>query len=266
MSGHYGQWAPRLRGDRSMRATKQMMTLKDDNLQEASVWAHEMANISLDEIMDLLEVYTALQPIIASINYACGVLLKRPQQITLACNDDRWRWFQASFFQVVSGMTRFSGFGWDDTDKMVQVDSEQKEPEAKEMLNRPFPYYEDWQILFGKDRATGEMEGPVDTVHALDREEEEEEEENVDKDDSSPIESKGSKKRGRATDGDSAGPSSMANSFGKFFEATNHNMAYTAKRIGYAQDLFEARKKVYGVLLKLPLDIQTRMKAASMIA
>ena len=40
------------------------------------------------------------------------------------------------------------------------------------MRNMSFPYYEDWLILFGKDRAIGNMaEGPADSMAALNREE-----------------------------------------------------------------------------------------------
>ncbi|CAL5382364.1 unnamed protein product [Camellia sinensis] len=81
-------------------------------------------------------------------------------------------------YNLITDMLRLSGFGWDDTDKMILVDSEQvwqnyvkKEPDAKGMHNVPFPYYEDWLILFGKDRATGALaESPADMVAALEKE------------------------------------------------------------------------------------------------
>ncbi|KAI8021636.1 hypothetical protein LOK49_LG03G03410 [Camellia lanceoleosa] len=74
-------------------------------------------------------------------------------------------------YNLITDMLRLSGFGWDDTDKMILVDSEQKEPDAKGMRNVPFPYYEDWLILFGKDRATGALaESPADMVAALEKE------------------------------------------------------------------------------------------------
>ncbi|KAL6997588.1 hypothetical protein U1Q18_007715 [Sarracenia purpurea var. burkii] len=100
--------------------------------------------------------------------------------------------------------------------------------------------------------------GSDDTIHALDREEE-----NVDKDNDS--QSKGSRKRGRAVSSVSPGLASMADVFGKFFNTTNHSIADILKRIGYAQDHFEVRKKVYEVFLILPLDTHRRMKIASMI-
>ena len=42
----------------------------------------------------------------------------------------------------------------------------------KGMRNKSFPYYEDWLVLFGKDRATGDLaEGPADFVAAIGTEE-----------------------------------------------------------------------------------------------
>ncbi|KAF5937984.1 hypothetical protein HYC85_025490, partial [Camellia sinensis] len=44
-------------------------------------------------------------------------------------------------------------------------------PDAKGMRNRPFSFYEDWLILFGKDRVTGELvEDPADAVTAMEKE------------------------------------------------------------------------------------------------
>ncbi|GAB2293490.1 hypothetical protein Dimus_027691 [Dionaea muscipula] len=40
------------------------------------------------------------------------------------------------------------------------------------MRDKPFPFYEDWLVLFGKDRATGELvEGVVDMVDNMNLEE-----------------------------------------------------------------------------------------------
>ncbi|KAI8006384.1 hypothetical protein LOK49_LG07G00055 [Camellia lanceoleosa] len=66
----------------------------------------------------------------------------------------------------------------DDEQKMVLVDSDdiwlnyvRRVPDAKGMRNRPFPFYEDWLILFGKDRATGELaKDPANAVAAMEKE------------------------------------------------------------------------------------------------
>ena len=46
----------------------------------------------------------------------------------------------------------------------------------------------------------------------------------------------------------------MVDAFCTGMTKTNDAMEHIAKRIGYAQDLSDARKKVYGDLLQLPLD------------
>ncbi|CAL5356826.1 unnamed protein product [Camellia sinensis] len=44
-------------------------------------------------------------------------------------------------------------------------------PDAKEMRNRPFSFYEDWLNLFGKDRAIGELvEDPADAITTMEKE------------------------------------------------------------------------------------------------
>ncbi|KAL7214855.1 hypothetical protein ACSBR1_027101 [Camellia fascicularis] len=78
-------------------------------------------------------------------------------------------------YNTLQDMLKISGFGWDDEQKMVLVDSDdvwqnyvKRVPDAKGMRNRPFPFYEDWLILFGKDKATGELvEDPTDAVAAM---------------------------------------------------------------------------------------------------
>ncbi|KAL7215875.1 hypothetical protein ACSBR1_027925 [Camellia fascicularis] len=67
-------------------------------------------------------------------------------------------------YNTLQYMLKISGFGWDDEQKM-------RVPDAKGIRNRPFPFYEDWLILFGKDRATGELaEDPADAVAAMEKE------------------------------------------------------------------------------------------------
>ncbi|GAB2278443.1 hypothetical protein Dimus_013126 [Dionaea muscipula] len=76
-------------------------------------------------------------------------------------------------------MLKTSGFGWDDEEKMVLVDSEDvwqnyimKEPEVANIRGKPFPYYDDWLVLFGKDRATGELdESATEAVENMNLEE-----------------------------------------------------------------------------------------------
>ena len=149
------------------------------------------------------------------------------------------------------------------------------------MRNMSFPYYEDWLILFGKDRATGNMaEGPADSMAALNREEDTidnmgNDTHNVDFLDASmsasgsPSNQAGSskvgKKRSRNADGVAVGLADMATKFGSFFEKTNLTMEHLATRIGHAKDMSAAKQKINAELLKLPLTSTERLKAATII-
>ncbi|GFZ21494.1 hypothetical protein Acr_29g0006560 [Actinidia rufa] len=72
-----------------------------------------------------------------------------------------------------------NGFAWGEQEKEVKVDSEdtwrnniQIYPKAKILQDITFSFYEDWLVLFGKDRVTGEgAEDPAEAVEVVDREE-----------------------------------------------------------------------------------------------
>ncbi|GMP62699.1 hypothetical protein CsSME_00024695 [Camellia sinensis var. sinensis] len=189
-------------------------------------------------------------------------------------------------YNLLTDMLRLSGFGWDDSEKMILVDSDQvwenyvkRDPDAKGMRNVPFIYYEDWVILFGKDRATGVLaKGPADMVDALEKEDQTTEEcytPIVDLPDCSlsasgtPCNQGGlgttSKKRAREAKGIAKGLVDMAIEFGSFFKKTNTTMEEITHRIGYAQDLSQARKLVNGELAKLRLNTNDRLRAATLI-
>ncbi|KAF7124571.1 hypothetical protein RHSIM_Rhsim12G0154600 [Rhododendron simsii] len=53
-------------------------------------------------------------------------------------------------YNLLQDMIQSSGFGWDDSEKIVLVDSNDRVSDAKGMRNKPFPYYDDWLTLFGK--------------------------------------------------------------------------------------------------------------------
>lgn len=167
------------------------------------------------------------------------------------------------------------------------------------MRNKPFPMYDDWLLIFGKDRANGNLaEGSGESVAAIEREEAVELEYYSpvmdfslgadmagDMDFSVPHNTPQSaaaaaapqsaaapsssnnvgKKRGRASDGITKGLIQMAQAFGTFFEKNNTTMTEISQRMGYSQDLSNARKQVNEALKSLPLSIEERLKAASMI-
>ncbi|KAL7243003.1 hypothetical protein ACSBR1_015418 [Camellia fascicularis] len=174
-------------------------------------------------------------------------------------------------YNTLQDMLKISGFGWDDEQKMVLVHNDHvwlnyariyiiRVPDAKRMRNRRFPFYEDWLILFEKDRATGELaKDPADAVAAM-----ENEDANVttEKGDKSYVEqfsinmgnmdysmstlgnvpnradsTKTGKKRGRHAEGIPTELLEMAKNLRSFIENTNTTMVEITHRIGYSHDL-----------------------------
>ncbi|GAB2292667.1 hypothetical protein Dimus_026904 [Dionaea muscipula] len=77
----------------------------------------------------------------------------------------------------------------------------------------------------------------------------------------SPTTSKGGKKRGRVSDGVAKSISEIATTFGSFFQVTNDRLVDIAKVVNYEQDGREARKNLNDDLMRLPLDLDIRMRA-----
>ncbi|KAF5946571.1 hypothetical protein HYC85_016799 [Camellia sinensis] len=161
-------------------------------------------------------------------------------------------------------------------------------PDAKGMRNRPFPFYEDWLILYGKDKATGELvEDLTDAVAAMEKEDanattKEGEQSPVeqfsmnmgDTDYSMSIASnvpnranstKIGKKGARPTEGIPIELSEMSKNLGSFIENTITTMVEIAHRIGYSHDLSQQRRLVNVELLKLPMSNTQRLMTTSMI-
>ncbi|XVF50897.1 hypothetical protein PTKIN_Ptkin04bG0140200 [Pterospermum kingtungense] len=63
---------------------------------------------------------------------------------------------------IAKMLTVESGFGWNNVEKCTH-------PNAKGMRNKAFPHYDDFAIIFGKDRATGAgAKTATDAVEQLD--------------------------------------------------------------------------------------------------
>ncbi|XP_060675165.1 uncharacterized protein LOC132804547 [Ziziphus jujuba] len=75
-------------------------------------------------------------------------------------------------------MLNKSGFGWNDTLKCVEIDSDdawkayvQSNPSAKSWRDKPFSIYKRLANIFGKDRATGHgAQTPIDLVNDINME------------------------------------------------------------------------------------------------
>ncbi|KAH7841762.1 hypothetical protein Vadar_034012 [Vaccinium darrowii] len=147
-------------------------------------------------------------------------------------------------------MCNTSGFGWNGSKKMVEVDSNsvwedycKRDSNADGLRYKTFPYYEDWCIIFGNDRATGEMaESAADMVEAIDIEGDADEDGDgsttVNKNDKSPQEPLKKKPK-----------------------TSNATLEKLGGRMGYAHDLSAKSGEVNEALAKLPISTVDRVKA-----
>ncbi|XVF49148.1 hypothetical protein PTKIN_Ptkin03bG0245100 [Pterospermum kingtungense] len=82
--------------------------------------------------------------------------------------DSRVKLMKRQYHAICEMLSNASGFGWNDEDKCVTA-SKDSHPSAKGLRNKTFPHFDDFIIIFGKDRATGEgAETTADAVKAFD--------------------------------------------------------------------------------------------------
>ncbi|XP_058217358.1 uncharacterized protein LOC131328428 [Rhododendron vialii] len=95
-------------------------------------------------------------------------LEKELEKVLPGCNlkanphiDSKVRYWKCVWAKIVD-ITNLSGYGWDAVNKRIDVDQvvwdayEKANPKkAQGLYGKSFPYFEDWQTIFGKDRATG---------------------------------------------------------------------------------------------------------------
>ncbi|KAH7832931.1 hypothetical protein Vadar_001403 [Vaccinium darrowii] len=170
----------------------------------------------------------------------------------------------------IKDMCNTSGFGWNDSKRMVEVDSDsvwenycKKGSNANGLRYKSFPYYEDWCIIFGNDRATGEMaESAADMVEAIDIEGDADEDGDgsttVNKNDKSPQDPP--KKKAKVFETLMAGLSNFANKLVSSLESSNATLEKVGARMGYAHDLSAKRGAVNAELAKLPISTVDRVK------
>ncbi|GFY80743.1 hypothetical protein Acr_01g0005520 [Actinidia rufa] len=160
----------------------------------------------------------------------------------------KWKKVYNSLFSLLS----LSGIGWNDTDKMLDIVKEEawddnvKDVDAKSLRNKSWPFYEDWLIIFGKNRANGEFaESATDAVQNMDKED----------------------KVGEFVPLDSSGVGGMecSNSVTHRPTKADSRMKFIGSRMGYANDLSATRKGLNAKLLKLPLCPNDRLSATDLI-
>lgn len=123
----------------------------------------------------------------------------------------------------------------------------QKDPEIIKLRNKSLTWYDDWQKIFGKDRATGEhAEAPGDAVEELDREEAEGAQFSCSTGDSNATERRS--KRSKRQDALLETVEKMHDSLNGLINTTAQQLVLMTQRIGYDQDLAKSRRDVYGII------------------
>ncbi|KAH7839473.1 hypothetical protein Vadar_004600 [Vaccinium darrowii] len=170
-------------------------------------------------------------------------------------------------YYSVKDMRNTSGFGWNDSTKMVEVESDtvwedycKRDTYAKVLRFKSFPYYDDWSLIFGNDRATGDMaESAADVVETLgvDGNEVLEGSTTVNKNDKSPAEPK--KKKAKVSDTLMTGLSDLGDKLIGSLESSASKFYMIGSRMGYQHDLSAKRGAVNEALKNLPLTVEQRI-------
>ncbi|KAL8544655.1 hypothetical protein ACS0TY_005041 [Phlomoides rotata] len=188
--------------------------------------------------------------------------------------------WKKSYGNIVTAQS--SGVGFNTTTGELDCTDEQwdatvrRDPKMRTMHNKPWPMFNDWAEVFGKDRATGfggedvaeayvdvdESESPNPTAdQGLEEQtefqdhnqrgkrktdmKEDQGESNVEytkKDRVTTTSGKKQKSRSEISE------SSVTAVFGEFFKSTGERLETIAQRIGYDKDIGTARKQVFGML------------------
>nr|GEW20957.1 myb/SANT-like domain-containing protein [Tanacetum cinerariifolium] len=115
-------------------------------------------------------------------NYMCEVhrriLVKRPnfsKQVSPHI-ESKVKWLKTKF-HVINDMLKQSGCSWNDIDKKIACERDwyisycKNHKEAQGLWDFEFPYFNQLEVVYGKDRATGLVaEGYADAIHNLEEE------------------------------------------------------------------------------------------------
>ncbi|XP_034686564.1 uncharacterized protein LOC117915103 [Vitis riparia] len=193
---------------------------------------------------------------------------------------------------AIADMKGAAGIHWDNEDHMVLCDNDdvwqqwvESHPYAKGLRNKPFPYYDDLCIIFGKNETNGKgVEMATGGAKALGHKVANNDEENgigsggssdtdvlihdvqslqVPVQDSSK--STPSKKRKRCGNCLSSEAEELTKMLGTFLEQNKGLLAVFTTLLKAKAAAAEKRAKLNGELMKLSLNLQARLRAAYMI-
>ncbi|GFY91385.1 hypothetical protein Acr_07g0015810 [Actinidia rufa] len=198
-------------------------------------------------------------------------------------------------YGLLADMQKLSGFSWDHDTNSIVVDSKDVweeyvkfHPKASGMNGRAFPMFQSWQLLFGKDRATGEMaEDPAEIrVDACDDATHQPSQEEsyvgtndcyiprytdgrfvfggTDFMDLSAGASRPLKKARKLTRAETK-QDSLTEAFGSYMSETKEVMEKLVNAVAYEHRLSERRQGVFAELEKLNLEIEDMLTANAMI-
>ncbi|KAG6433154.1 hypothetical protein SASPL_104762 [Salvia splendens] len=166
------------------------------------------------------------------------------------------------FYNSLRGILSRSGVGFNlHDDYKIDYDDDQwsqivkQDPHARYMRDKSWPFWDHWQVIFGKDRADGgSATGLMDAVTPPQAQAME-----TNTPPNAPVESLGNtnrEKAARTTGGKKRKADhsidGLIELLGKMNDATNARLESLSHRIGYEFDLSKSQKEVFAELGRLP--------------
>ncbi|XP_057770903.1 uncharacterized protein At2g29880-like [Salvia miltiorrhiza] len=177
-----------------------------------------------------------------------------------------------------------SGFGWDEDRKCVTASADvwddylKSHPDCTFMRNKPFPYYDQLALVWGKDRANGiNAEAPIDVIEDLERDQNMDGAVEESDDDSVRIipprttsrgegtSKKSERKRRRSSDGLIVSLERMTNTLTAQMDKSDDQTAkYMESFVGVEQERKDNRRKLNGELQKIEVLTNSQRQKAAM--